>query len=102
MYRPSRMTVTRSEICLSSSRRWEMWTIPVAPLPQVADDPEQLVDLGVGQRGGGFVHDQDVRAEGERLGDLDHLLLGDGEAGDPGPRVELDVQLLEQLRGPSG
>ena len=69
------------------------------PLAQVADDPEELVDLGVGQRGRRLVHDQDVRAERERLRDLDHLLLGDGEARDAGPRVELEVERLEELGG---
>ena len=64
---------------------------------ELADDPEQLVDLGVGQRRGRLVHDQDVGVEGQRLGDLDHLLLGDREVADPRARVELQVQRLEQL-----
>ena len=72
---------------------------PVASLPKVAGDPEQLVDLGVGERRGGLVHDQDVRVVGQRLRDLDHLLLGHGKPGHARARIQPDVQLLEQRRG---
>ena len=44
-----------------------------------ANDREELVDLGVVQRRGRLVHDQHARAVGQRLGDLDHLLAGDGQ-----------------------
>ena len=36
---------------------------------------------------------------GERLGDLDHLHLGDGEGTDLDPRVYVDVQLVEDMLG---
>ncbi len=72
---------------------------PVAALAQDPGDPEQLVDLRLGERRRRLVHDQDIRVEGERLRDLHHLLLGDGQTGDAGPRVEADVELFEQLRG---
>ena len=68
-----------------------MWTTPTPRRPQVADDPEQLVDLRVGQRRGRLVHDQDVGVERERPGDLDHLVLGDRERADPRPGVEWQV-----------
>ena len=38
-----------------------------------------------------------MRPEGESPGDLDHLLLGDGETPDLRPRVELQVHALEDL-----
>ena len=44
---------------------------------QVAHDGEQLVDLGVGQRGGRFVEDQDPQPVRHGLGYLHHLLLAD-------------------------
>ena len=56
---------------------------PTPRAREVADDPEQLVDLGVVQRRGRLVHDQHVGVERQRLGDLDHLLLGDGESRRP-------------------
>ena len=63
---------------------------------ELADDLEQVVDLGVVQRGGRFVEDEDARAlEGERLGDFDHLLLGDGEFADQRFGGELQVQAVE-------
>ena len=71
----------------------------VAALAQVAGDAEELVDLGLGERRRRLVHDQDVRVVGQRLGDLHHLLLGDGEPGHARRRVELQVELLEQLGG---
>src|SRR5450759_1341155 len=71
----------------------------VAPLAQVPRDAEELVDLGLGERRRGLVHDQDVRAERERLRDLDHLLLRHGEPGHACRRVEVQVELLEQLGG---
>ena len=74
---------------------------PVAPLPEVTGDPEQLVDLGVGERSGRLVHDQDVRVVGQGLRDLDHLLLGHGKARDASARIQVDVEVLEQLRGPA-
>src|SRR5208283_5667902 len=43
---------------------------------QVADDTEKLLDLRDVQRGGRLVHDEHVRVEGQSLGDLHHLLLG--------------------------
>src|SRR5690606_3877303 len=56
---------------------------PGAGGAQRVDQPEERLDLGVGQGAGGLVHDQHARVEGERLGDLDHLLGGDGEVRDP-------------------
>ena len=46
---------------------------------QRADDPEEMRDLALGQRGGRLVHDQNVGIVGHRLGDFDHLPVGDAE-----------------------
>ena len=70
---------------------------PDAVRTEVPDDPEQLVDLRVGERRRRLVHHQDGGIERQRLGDLDHLLLGDLEVADTGTRIELEVQALDQL-----
>ena len=74
-----------------------MWTTPTPLAAQVADDPEQLVDLRVGQCRGRLVHDQDGGIERQRLRDLDHLLLGDLEIADAGLRVEPQMEAVDQL-----
>ncbi len=66
---------------------------------QLIDEPEERLDLRVGERGGGLVHDEHLRVERERFGDLDHLLLGDGQLTDLLPRVQLDVEARQQLAG---
>jgi len=43
---------------------------------EIADDLEEAVHLLPGKRGGGLVHDEDLRVGAERAGDLDELLLG--------------------------
>ena len=66
---------------------------------QLASDAEELVDLRIGQRGRRLVHDQDGGVERERLGDLDHLLLGDGQCRGPLAGIEAETQLLEEGGG---
>ena len=62
---------------------------------QRADHLEEPVDLGGGQRRGRLVHHDDLGVERQRLADLDHLLVGDGQAaGDP-RRVERHAEALE-------
>ncbi len=46
---------------------------------QLVHDQEQIVHLFIGQRGGRFIHDQHFSVEHQRLGDLQHLLVADGE-----------------------
>ena len=46
---------------------------------QIADDLVQLIDLAATERRRRLVHDDELGVHGERLGDLDHLLLGDAE-----------------------
>ena len=43
---------------------------------QSLDDPEQLVEVPTREDSRGFVHDEHPGRRGERLGDLDELLLG--------------------------
>ena len=66
---------------------------------ELADDPEQLGDLGIVQRRGRLVHDQDLGLERQGLGDLHHLLPGDRELADFGARIEPEVQSGEDGRG---
>ena len=57
---------------------------------QPADEREQILDFRFGQRRGGLVHDENARvAEGQRLGDFHHLLLGDGERAHAGARADV-------------
>ena len=51
-------------------------------LHEAADQVVQDLDLGVVERRGRLVHDQQLGVVGQRLADLDHLLLGDGEVAD--------------------
>ena len=75
---------------------------PVVGRDEPPDEPEQRVDLGVVQRRGRLVHDEHPGVEAERLGDLDHLLPGDGEVADELGRVEREAEPLEELRGRAG
>ena len=62
-----------------------------AAVAELADDAEQFLDLRLGERGGRLIHDEHFGVERQRLGDLDHLLLGDGEIGDLDGGVEVQV-----------
>ena len=53
----------------------------------------------IGQRGGRLVHDEHLGVEGERLGDLHHLLLGHGESLRPCVRGSMSRCIVEQLCG---
>ena len=66
---------------------------------QVADDLEQLLDLRLGQRGGGLVEYDDLGLVADGLGDLAHLLLADGQVAHLLGGVDVDAQLMEQLAG---
>ena len=78
---PSRMTVTVSQSTKTSSRRWEMNR--TARRARAARGRRRTAARPPArQRGGRLVHDDHARVEGERLGDLDDLLVGDREAAD--------------------
>jgi hypothetical protein len=62
---------------------------------QGLDDAEQPVDLSAGEGSGRLVHDDHARVRGQRLDDLDELLIGDRQpAGEP-VGVEPDAELVE-------
>ncbi len=65
---------------------------------QGADDAEEAGDLAAGEGGGRLVHDQDPGVEGQRLGDLHDLLVGDGQAAGRPVGVEVDAEPLHQGR----
>ena len=46
------------------------------------DDLEQMLDFALGQRGRRLVHDENIGIVRDRLGDLDHLAIGDGKVAD--------------------
>ena len=65
---------------------------------QCADDLEQPSDLRGGQCCRRLVHHEDPGVERERLGDLHHLLVGDGQSSRGAPRVNDDPEALEHPR----
>ena len=77
--RPSRMTVTRWQSAKISSRRCDTNSTAAPCVAQRARDAEEPLDLGARQRRGRLVHDDHARVPGERLCDLDELLVGDGQ-----------------------
>ena len=66
---------------------------PHEPADQVVQD----LDLGVVERGRRLVHDQQLRVVGQRLADLDHLLLGDREIADELLGLQRQMEALDQL-----
>ena len=97
---PSRRAVTRSAILRQLFQPVRDVDDPHALPLQLADDPEQLLDLLVAERGGGLVHDEDARVGPERPGDLDELLLGHRQPADVGLRVDRRADPVEQPPGP--
>ena len=93
--RPSRRTVTASQISSTSSSLWLTKTMRDALVAQLAQEAEQRLGLVRRQRGGGLVEQQHARAQRQRLGDLDELHLGDAEPRDRRARVEVEVEQLE-------
>ena len=66
--------------------------------PQVLDDGEQMRDLGVVERRGRLVHDEDLGVERQRLGDLDQLLARHRQVADLALGVDVDLHADEQRR----
>ena len=51
------------------------------------------------QRGGGFVQHQDFRVDGQGLGNLDQLFLGEAQGADAGARLGMfESDHVEQVR----
>ncbi len=59
---------------------------------EVLDDLEQRLGLAFGQRGGRFVEDEYPGVQGQRLGDLHHLLLGHRQLGHRGAGADGHAQ----------
>lgn len=93
---PSRRVVTRRRDLedLLKAVRYEQHR--GALFAQGTDDPEETGHLAAGEGGGRLVHDQDAGVEGERLGDLDDLLVGDGQSACGAVGVEFDTEALHQ------
>ncbi len=64
---------------------------------QLEDERKEVLDLMVGQCGGGFVHDHDFRIEGERFRYFNHLLLSHAERTDRACGIEIQLDPLKQL-----
>ena len=70
-----------------------------ALVPQLADLPEQALDLVGRQRSRGLVHDQHPDVERDGLGDFDRLLSRHGQAHRRHAGVEVDVEARQQGLG---
>ena len=66
---------------------------------QIADKPEQLLNLMGGERRRRLVHDEDANVERDRLGDFDRLLGGERQAARRVSHVERDAKLGEDRLG---
>ena len=96
---PSRSTVTRSQIRITSSSRWVTKTteMPLALSPRTIANRRwtslsDRAEVGSSMTTSLAVHRQ-------RAGDLDHLLLGDREVGDQAARVDVEADLRGQRPG---
>ena len=74
---PLRKMVSRSATPRTSAMRWEMKIDEPALGGELAGEREQPLGLARRQGRGRLVEDQDARGLRERLGDLDHLPLGE-------------------------
>ena len=66
---------------------------------QLAHDAEERLDLGLAQRGGRFVHDDDLGFTRDCLGDFDHLLLGHRQVAHDGRRAHGQTQVVQDRLG---
>ena len=66
---------------------------------ELEQEVEQRLAVGLVEAGGRLVEDQELHALGERLGDLDQLLLADAEIGDQRRRRLVQADLGEELAG---
>ncbi len=73
-----------------------------ALLAQPADDPEERLDLVVGERARRLVEDENARVDRESARDLDHLLLVGPQAPHRQRRVEVEAEAGERLAARAG
>jgi len=70
-----------------------------APAFRLLDHRKQALRLAIGQRGRRLVEDQDRKISAERLGNLDHLLLGACQVLDPLSWAKRKAELFENIVG---
>ena len=63
---------------------------------QGSQDLDELVGLGTGKRGRGFIKDEDANLPPQGLGDLDLLPLADCQRTDRRPGIELEAELVQK------
>ena len=68
-----------------------------AVVPELTDDPEQLVDFLGGQCGGRLVHDENPGVDRKCLGDFHHLLLGHRQIAHRLAGGNVDAQIVQNL-----
>jgi hypothetical protein len=68
-------------------------------LPQLRDDTKQRARLGFCQRRGRLVEDEQLRVQRERLGNLDHLLLGGRKILQQRGRLDRESDARQQRAG---
>ena len=66
---------------------------------EIRDDRKEVIHFALGKRGSRLVHDQNVGFEGNCLGDLYDLPIGDGEVSNLNVRIDVDVQAPKQMLG---
>ncbi len=72
---------------------------PGAARAQAPNDLKETLDLAIGERGRRLVHHDDPRRSREDLGDLDQLLLSDGEARHRLVERNLESEFAERALG---
>ena len=100
MRRPSRKIETRSQLLENLDQAVGDVDDRDAAGGELAHDAEQHARLAIGERRRRLVEDQDAAVEGQRLGDLDQLLLGDRKRPDEDGRVDR-TELRQRLAGPA-
>lgn len=97
MRRPSRSTVTRSAICMTSPSLWVMSTMLLPSSRRRREGDEQLVHLLGGEHGGGLVENQHLGVFVQHFQDLDPLALAHRQVADPRPHIQAKAVFPRQL-----
>ena len=75
--------------------------MPTPGAAQIGDDAMQPLGVARRQHRRRLVEDDDADVARQRLGDLHHLLVGDGQVADQPARVDVEAQPLDQGAGPA-
>ena len=70
-----------------------------APGRQLFNDLKEVLDLVFCQRGSRLIEHDDLGVVGNRLGDLDHLPLRNGEVADDPLGIDVDIERFKDLLG---